>query len=88
MSTTEKPKTAKTPAKPRKTAEKTTAIKTTAAKTTAAKTKVAAPPTPAVPTHHEIALLAEKYWAERGWQDGAAEQDWLRAEQELMKLAS
>jgi hypothetical protein len=88
MSTTEKPKTAKTPTKPRKTAEKTTAVKTTAAKTTAAKTKVAVPPTPAVPAHHEIALLAEKYWAERGWQDGAAEQDWLRAEQDLMKLAS
>jgi hypothetical protein len=79
MSTTEKPKTAKAPAKPRK----------TAAKTTAAKTKVtAATTTPAVPAHHEIALLAEKYWAERGWQDGAAEQDWLRAEQELMQLAS
>ncbi len=75
MSTTEKPKAAKapakTPAKPRKTA-----------------TKVAAAPTIAIPTHHEIAMLAEKYWAERGWQDGAAEQDWLRAEQELMKLAS
>jgi hypothetical protein len=73
MSTTEKPKKAKAPAKPR---------------TTTAKAKVAAPPAIAVPTHQEIALLAEKYWAERGWQDGAAEQDWLRAEQELMKLAS
>jgi hypothetical protein len=76
MSTTEKPKAAKTtakaPAKPRKTT----------------KSKVVAAPAIAVPTHHEIALLAEKYWAERGWQDGAAEQDWLRAEQELMKLAS
>lgn len=67
---------AKAPAKPR---------------TTTAKAKVAAVAAPAaiaVPTHQEIALLAEKYWAERGWQDGAAEQDWLRAEQELMKLAS
>jgi hypothetical protein len=73
MSTTEKPKKAKAPAKPR---------------TTTAKAKVAAAPAIAVPTHQEIALLAEKYWAERGWQDGAAEQDWLRAEQELMKLAS
>ncbi len=76
MSTTEKPKKAKAPAKPR---------------TTTAKAKVAAVAAPtaiAVPTHQEIALLAEKYWAERGWQDGAAEQDWLRAEQELMKLAS
>ena len=77
MSTTEKPKaakaTAKAPAKPRK---------------TATKSKIAEAPAVAVPTHHEIALLAEKYWAERGWQDGAAEQDWLRAEQELMKIAS
>jgi len=27
-------------------------------------------------------------WAERGWQDGQAEQDWLRAERELMEMAS
>ncbi len=91
MSTTQKPKAEKAPAKPRKTAAKSPAVKTATAKTTAqtpvAKSKVAAPPV-AVPTHQEIALLAEKYWAERGWQDGAAEQDWLRAEQELMKLAS
>jgi hypothetical protein len=105
MSTTEKPKTAKAPAKPRKTPEKsaktTTPAKTTAApkataakataKTAVPKTKAApaaAKPTPASPTHYDIAILAEKYWAERGWQDGAAEQDWLRAEQELIKLAS
>ena len=73
MSTTEKPKKAKAPAKPR---------------TTTAKAKVAVTPAIAVPTHQQRALLAEKYWAERGWQDGAAEQDWLRAEQELMKIAS
>jgi Protein of unknown function (DUF2934) len=99
MSTTEKPKAAKAPAKPRKTAEKSATVKTAGAKTATAKaatktaavkTKAAAvpKPTPAPPTHQEIAMLAEKYWAERGWQDGAAEQDWLRAEQELMKLAS
>ena len=35
----------------------------------------------------EIARLAEKYWAERGWPEGSPEQDWLRAEQEL-KTAS
>ena len=71
MSTTEKPKKAKAPAKPRT--------------QTTAKAKVAVTPAIAVPTHQEIALLAEKYWAERGWQDGAAEQDWLRAEQELIE---
>jgi hypothetical protein len=43
-------------------------------------------PTPA-PSREEIARLAEKYWAERGWPEGSPEQDWLRAEQEL-KTAS
>jgi hypothetical protein len=42
----------------------------------------------ATPTYAEIAQLAERYWAERGWQDGYAEQDWLRAERELMGRAS
>jgi len=40
------------------------------------------------PSYVEIAQLAERYWAERGWQDGYAEQDWLRAEQELVGAAS
>ena len=39
-------------------------------------------------SHAEIAQLAERYWAERGWQDGYAEQDWLRAERELVGAAS
>jgi Protein of unknown function (DUF2934) len=44
--------------------------------------------TPAVePSREEIARLAERYWAERGWPEGSPEQDWLRAEQEL-KTAS
>jgi hypothetical protein len=42
----------------------------------------------ATPTYAEIAQLAERYWAERGWQDGYAEQDWLRAERELLGRAS
>jgi hypothetical protein len=41
----------------------------------------------ATPSREEIARLAEKYWAERGWPEGSPEQDWLRAEQEL-KTAS
>jgi hypothetical protein len=40
------------------------------------------------PSHEQIAQLAQKFWAERGWQDGYAEQDWLRAEQELGVSAS
>ena len=62
----------KAAAKPRKTAVKTKAYAATVV----------------VPTHEEIAILARKYWAERGWTDGAAEQDWLRAEQELSQMAS
>ena len=46
----------------------------------AAKKTASAPPEP---TREQIARLAEKYWAERGWPDGSPEQDWLRAEQEL-----
>ncbi len=69
-------KKAKAPAKPR----------TTTAK---AKTKAAVKEVMAVtPSHEEIAQLAQRFWEERGWQDGHAEQDWLRAERELMARAS
>lgn len=86
-------KKAKAPAKPRAaSAAKSTTPKPTAgtkssrgsAQTTATAEKISA----YRPTHHEIAALAERYWAERGHTDGQAEQDWLRAEQELMKVAS
>jgi hypothetical protein len=40
------------------------------------------------PSREEIEQLARIFWAERGYQDGYAEQDWLRAEQELLKRAS
>ncbi len=49
--------------------------------------KKQAPASRPAPTREEIARLAEKYWAERGWPEGSPEQDWLRAEQEL-KTAS
>jgi predicted phosphoribosyltransferase len=74
-------KKAKAPAKPR------TATGATK-KTSAKKTTVAEQVTAMRPSHEEIARLAEQYWAERGRQDGQAEQDWLRAERELMKIAS
>jgi len=68
----------KAPAKPRKTAPK--------------KEKVVAASRPAskstMPSRDEIERLARSYWAARGYQDGSAEQDWLRAEQELLKMAS
>jgi maleate cis-trans isomerase len=79
----EKVKKAKAPAKPKATVA---ATKTTTAK--AKKQTVAEKVTATTPTHEEIARLAQQYWAERGWQDGKAEEDWLRAEQELMQMAS
>jgi hypothetical protein len=41
-----------------------------------------------MPSRDQIEQLARSYWAARGYQDGSAEQDWLRAEQELLKKAS
>ncbi|HLI04582.1 MAG TPA: DUF2934 domain-containing protein [Terracidiphilus sp.] len=40
------------------------------------------------PTHEQIAELARKYWAQRGYTDGHHEEDWFRAEQELRAKAS
>ena len=95
---TETVKKTKAPAKPKavKTPEGETGSAVKAAPKAAAKTKVkAAPKAKAVdlaasltPSYAEIAQLAERYWAERGWQDGYAEQDWLRAERELLGMAS
>jgi hypothetical protein len=76
-----KTKKAKAPAKPRASAA-------TTKQTTAKKQTVAEKVTATTPNHEEIAHLARQYWAERGWKDGQAEQDWLRAEQELMSMAS
>jgi len=67
-------KKAKAAAKPRKTATK----KETVAPATA----------PTRPSREQIEKLAQLYWAQRGYQDGYAEQDWLKAEQELLKMAS
>ena len=75
-------KKAKAPAKPRATAA-------AAKKPAVAKKKtVAEQVTAMTPSHEEIARLAQQYWAERGWQEGQAEQDWLRAERELRQMAS
>ena len=40
---------------------------------------------PAAPTHEEIARLAYANWEARGRQDGSPEEDWYRAEQELLR---
>jgi hypothetical protein len=74
---TETTKKTKAPAKPRATAK--------------AKKEAGAGPelvTKTNPTREQIAELAHRFWAERGRQHGFAEQDWLRAERELMGLAS
>jgi hypothetical protein len=71
---TEKVKKAKAPAKPRK--------------ITAKKEVVTHAGRSMGPSHEEIERLARRYWEQRGYQDGYAEQDWLRAEQDLLKMAS
>jgi hypothetical protein len=40
------------------------------------------------PSREEIERLAKSYWEARGCKGGDAEQDWLRAEKELLKKAS
>jgi hypothetical protein len=37
------------------------------------------------PTHEEIAQLAYSLYESRGWQEGHQLEDWLRAEQELVR---
>jgi hypothetical protein len=50
--------------------------------------QVAAPAKARQLSRAEIEQVAYRYWAERGYQHGNALQDWLRAEQELLKKAS
>jgi hypothetical protein len=38
------------------------------------------------PAQEEIATLAYSYWVMRGYEDGCPEEDWLRAEQELLSV--
>ena len=51
--------------------------------------EVAVPTDPVVssgsaPEHDQIARLAYSYWQARGRPDGSPEEDWLRAENELL----
>jgi hypothetical protein len=55
---------------------------------TATKKKAEMSPVATMPSREEIEKLARGYWAQRGFQDGYAEQDWFRAEQELRQKAS
>jgi hypothetical protein len=40
-----------------------------------------------LPAQEKIAELAYSYWVSRGCQGGSPEEDWLRAEQELLQRA-
>jgi hypothetical protein len=82
MAEVEKTKKTKAPGKP-KAAAGAAKVAGATKKTTAKKPTVAEQVKATTPTHAEIARLAQQYWAERGHQDGQAEQDWLRAEREL-----
>lgn len=58
-----------------------------ASPTVAAGTRAALPsdaPSPEV-LRHRIAELAYSYWEGRGYQGGSSEQDWLRAEAEILR---
>ena len=82
------PKKTKAPAKPKASASTADGAAKAAAPRKASTKKTAEKPALRIPSHEEIAHLARQYWAERGHTDGHAEQDWLRAERELMKQAS
>jgi hypothetical protein len=87
-------KKAKAPAKPRGSAVKTKALIDEAAvpakmETVKPKAKQLQEKVPApLPNREQIAQLAHRFWAERGWQHGSHEHDWLRAEQQLKGKAS
>lgn len=44
-------------------------------------------PVPVMPTQADIALQAYSYYEARGCQGGSPEEDWLRAERELLAAA-
>lgn len=81
----------KTPAKPRAAAAKPateSGVKSPARKKKTAPVESIQKARPAGPSHDQIAALARRYWAERGYADGKHEEDWFRAEQELSAKAS
>ena len=61
-------------------------LQTPKASTKRRKATAKTPATP--PSYQEIAALAERYWLDRGRPEGSPEQDWLRAEHDLMEPAS
>jgi hypothetical protein len=58
------------------------------AKKAAPKKDVRTKVTAKMASHEEIAMLAHRFWAERGGHHGHHEDDWYRAEQALLGKAS
>jgi Protein of unknown function (DUF2934) len=94
-------KKAKAPAKPRKTASKKTTTPTNLTEMPSPASAAAAAPstngangaahsnlTTMKPSHEQVAMLAHRFWAERGHQHGHHVEDWIRAEHELRGKAS
>jgi hypothetical protein len=78
-------KKAKAPAKTKKAEAEKPAAKTPAAAKAKASTGIAiVKPV----SREEVAALAHRFWAERGYQHGQHVDDWFRAEQELRNKAS
>jgi hypothetical protein len=78
-------KKAKAPAKTKKAEAEKPAAKKPAAKNAKASTGIAiVKPV----SREEVAALAHRFWAERGYQHGQHVNDWFRAEQELRNKAS
>jgi DUF2934 family protein len=74
----------KAPAKPRKTAAKKTSTLSNVTEITVSANGSSGKQL----SHEQVALLAHRYWAERGHQHGHHVEDWFRAEQELRGMAS
>jgi len=62
-------------------------VKRTAPPAAAADAPVTGPVSDA-PSQEQIASLAYSFWEARGYQGGSPEEDWLRAEQELLAAAA
>jgi len=77
------------PTKKTTTPRKKTSASASAPKAIAPKRKTSAKVTEiGAVTHEQIAVLAHRFWAEGGFQDGHDAEDWLRAEQALLGKAS
>jgi Protein of unknown function (DUF2934) len=78
-------KKAKAPSKPKKAVAEKTVAEKPAAKKAEPKTGIAI----VKPVSQEdVAALAHRFWAERGYRHGQHVEDWFRAEQELRGRAS